>query len=64
MVELLEYELDKDLPQTKLMCVRGLLMLLHLEQFADFDWLGVSEQVLALLAGVFQKKDALLQRFV
>lgn len=43
MVELLEYELDKDLPQTKLMCVRGLLMLLHLEQFTDFDWLGVSE---------------------
>lgn len=64
MVELIEYELDKNLNWTKLMCVRGLLMLLHLEQFADFGWLDISEQILTLLTKAFAKKDPLLKRFI
>lgn len=42
MIELIEYELSTKNPDTKLMCVRGLFMLLHIESLSDLAWQSIS----------------------
>lgn len=47
MLELIEYELSTDKgPESKLMCARGLLMLLHIESLSDFDWQPAAQDII------------------
>lgn len=53
MIELIEYEWSTNNPDSKLMCVRGLLMLLHIESLSDFDWQHISQDIISLLNRIY-----------
>lgn len=57
MTELLHHEMAQpDVEQvSQLMCLRGLLMLMHNDQFSDFDWFDVSNEILELFLQLFSK---------
>jgi len=42
-----------DSPEMRLMCTRGLLMLLHIEEIGEFDWFQVSFEILSSLQEVY-----------
>lgn len=46
MIELIEYELSAQKNGSKIMCARGLLMLLHIDQLIDFQWLHISQEII------------------
>lgn len=37
------------------MCLRGLLMLMHSDQFSDFDWFEVTNEILEIFLELFAK---------
>jgi len=47
LIELIEFEWSTDNPDTKLMCARGLFMLLHIESLSDFGWLHISYDIIS-----------------
>jgi hypothetical protein len=47
-----EYETSNEDPYMQLMCVRGLLMLIINEKFADYMGQGVSEKILTMLIDI------------
>lgn len=58
MVELILFEWSQvkdnaEAPEMRIMCARGILMLLHLEQIGDFDWFGVSYEIMNALQTVY-----------
>lgn len=53
LIELIEYEWSTQNPDTKLMCARGLFMLLHIESLSDFAWQNISHDIITLLNKVF-----------
>lgn len=46
------------------MCLRGLLMLMHSDQFSDFDWFDVSNEILQLFLDLFAKSADTARREV
>ncbi|MFO0117250.1 MAG: hypothetical protein ACK521_06440 [bacterium] len=44
------------------MCLRGLLMLMHNDQFSDFDWFEISNEILELFLELFAKAADLSHR--
>lgn len=55
--ELIHHEMTQpDASQlVHLMCLRGLLMLMHNDQFSDFDWFEISNEILELFLELFAK---------
>ena len=63
MIELIEYELSTKNPDTKLMCVRGLFMLLHIESLSDLAWQSISQDIIMLINKIYSEEDAQLIEF-
>jgi len=57
LLDLIEFELEKKTASSQLMCMRGLLMLLHLEQLTDMNWLNVAQLVTGLLRETITAND-------
>lgn len=57
MTELLHHSMvQPDIVEVnQLMCLRGLLMLMHNDQFSDFDWFDISNEILSLFLELFSK---------
>ena len=55
MTELLHHSMvQPDIVEVnQLMCLRGLLMLMHNDQFSDFDWFDISNEILSLFLELF-----------
>ena len=55
MTELIHHEMNQPDPTqiAHLMCLRGLLMLMHNDQFSDFDWFEISNEILELFLELF-----------
>lgn len=53
LIELIEYEWSTENEDTKLMCARGLFMLLHIESLSDFAWQHISHDIISLLNKIF-----------
>lgn len=66
MTELINHEMTQpNVSQvTQLMCLRGLLMLMHSDQFSDFDWFDVSNEILQLFLDLFAKSADTARREV
>lgn len=45
-------------PEMKLMCARGLLMLLHMEELGEFDWFHNSFEIMSAVLAVFDEAQA------
>lgn len=48
---------NKDAPEMRIMCARGILMLLHLEQIGDFDWFDVSYEIMSAVQTVYAEAE-------
>lgn len=57
MTELIHHEMSQyeSSQIIHLMCLRGLLMLMHNDQFSDFDWFEISNEILELFLELFVK---------
>jgi hypothetical protein len=64
MIELLHHEISQpDVDQVhQLMCLRGVLMLMHSDQMNDFDWFDVSNELLELFLKLFSKAADISRR--
>ncbi len=64
MTELIHHEMTQPDPTQvlHLMCLRGLLMLMHNDQFSDFDWFEISNEILELFLELFAKAADLSHR--
>lgn len=49
-------------PELKLMCARGLLMLLHIEELGEFDWFSISHEIMVAVLEVYAKAESLEMR--
>ena len=54
LLELIDFEWQSSKAHTKMLCVRGLLMLLHLESLNDHSWQGVAMDILFNLNRIFK----------
>ena len=60
LLELIEHELSLQMPETQLMCTRGLLMLLSIESLSDFAYQNISFDIIQMLNRVSSSGTCLL----
>jgi hypothetical protein len=58
LLELIDFEWQSQKAHTRMLCMRGLLMLLHLESLQDNLWQGVSTEILGKLNKIFAESTA------
>ena len=58
LIDLIDFEIQQERSHTKIMCVRGLLMLMHLESFSDFEWQHITYDILGKLNKILKNVKA------
>jgi hypothetical protein len=46
----------------RLMCARGILMMLHIEELGEFDWFEESFQIMSAVLEIYKNSERLQMR--